>query len=254
MSTSNTTEPTPDSRVRASGRPVLGVVVVLVVALLVTTWLLGHRTPGAQATISVSGSATVTGHPDTMNFQLGVHTVSPSSNKALDTNNVKIQALINSLLRDGIKRVDIQTSGLNVSQNYNPNGSPNGFAVDDTLNVTSHDLSTAGATIDRAVHVAGNGVTLNGVTLSISNENALLARARTRAVANARTAADQLAKAAGTHVTGVRSLNDQENPITPIFYGAMKTAPSANGTPSIPIEAGTQSVSVQVNVVFTISN
>jgi len=254
MTSSNTTEPTPDSRVRAAGRPVLVVVILLVVALLVTSWLIGHRSAGAQATISVSGSATVTGHPDTMNFQIGVHTVSPASSSALDANNVKIQALINSLLKDGIKRADIQTSGLNLSQNYSPNGSPSGFAVDNTLNVTSHDLTTTGATIDRAVHAAGNGVTLNGVTLSISDEKALLALARTRAVTHARTAADQLAMAAGTHVTGVRSLSDQENPITPIFYGAMKATASANGAPSVPIEAGTQSVSVQVNVVFTMSN
>lgn len=227
------------------------VILLLVVGLLAASWLIGHRGSGAPATISVSGSATVTGHPDTMNFQIGVHTVAPASSNALDTNSAKIQALITSLLKDGIKRADIQTSGLNLYQNYTPNGSPSGFAVDNTLNVTSHDLTTAGATIDRAVHAAGNGVTLSGVTLSISDERALLALARARAVTHARAAADQLAKAAGTHVTGVKSLNDQENPITPISFGAMK---SAAGAPSVPIEAGTQSVNVQVNVVFTMSN
>ena len=226
-------------------------IVIVVVAALVGAWAIGHSRPSARSTISVSGSASVQGTPDTINFQIGVHTQNAAA-AALTSNNQKVAALIKALERGGVKKRDIQTSNLNLYQNFSNNGTPDGYSVDNSLSVTSHDLNRAGTTIDQAIRAVGNGATLSGVTLSISDQNALLAKARAKAVANARTTADQLAKAAGTSVTGVVSLTDQENQPSPIIYNSFKGV-ATTAAPSVPIQAGTQSIDVQVSVVYTLA-
>jgi uncharacterized protein YggE len=226
-------------------------VALLVIIALVATWALAHQRSTPRSTISVSGSATVQGKPDTINFQIGVHTQSDTASVALSSNNLKAQALINALESHGVKKSDIQTSNLNLNQTYANNGTPNGYAVDNSLNVTMHNISGAGTTIDGAIRSVGNGATLSGVTLSISNQKALLATARARAVLEARRAADQLASAAKTHVVGLVSLVDQENQPSPLPFNSFKTA---TNPASVPVEAGSQAITVQVSVVYAIAN
>ena len=222
---------------------------VLVVGVLV--W--NHPRQSSRSTISVNGTATVQGKPDTANFQMAIHTTALSAAAALSANNVKMQALLAALKAGGVASKDVQTSGLNVYQNFNNNNQPTGYGVDDSVSVTIHGLSQAGSIIDRAVRAGGNGVSVNGVTLSISNQSSLLKDARTQAVQDARRTADQLASAAGSRVTGVVTIVDQENqPTPPIMYNSFKTATVAGAT-STPISAGSQSVSVQVAVVYQIA-
>ena len=227
-------------------------IALVIVAALVGAWAVGHHRPTARSTISVTGSAMVQGTPDTINFQIGVHTQNPAAAAALSSNNQKVAALIKALINAGVKKRDIQTSNLSLYQNYTSNGVANGYAVDNSLSVTMHNIPRAGVTIDHAIRAVGNGATLNGVTLSITNQNALLVKARTRAVANARATADQLAKAAGTKVTSVVSLVDQENQSPPVVFNGFKGVASTP-TSSVPIQAGSQSISVQVSVVFNLA-
>ena len=241
---------------RALRRPLqLGqtLIAIAVVGALIGAWAIGHQRSSARSTISVTGSATVRGTPDTINFQIGVHTQNSAAALALSSNNQKVSALIKALESGGVKKRDIQTSNLNLYQNFNNNGSANGYAVDNSLSVTMHNISGAGVTIDQAIRAVGNGATLSGVTLSITNQNALLEKARTRAVSNARSTANQLARAAGTHVTSVISLVDQENQTPPVVFNSFKGV-AGIAAPSVPVEAGSQTINVQVSVVFSLAS
>ena len=261
MTSENTEHHTDATRGAAPGSRTMGrplnvgqvLIAVVIVAALVGAWAIGHQRPATRSTISVSGTATVKGTPDTIDFQIGVHTENPTAALALSSNNQKVAALIRALLSGGVKKRDIQTSNLNLYQNYTNNGVANGYAVDNSLRVTMHNIPGAGNTIDRAIRAVGNGATLSGVTLSITDQNALLAKARERAVLNARTTANQLANAAGTHVTSVVSLVDQENQTPPITFNSFKGVAST-ASPSVPIEAGSQSITVQVSVVYSLAN
>jgi len=64
------------------------------------------------------------------------------------------------------------------------------------VNVTMHKVRRAGAAIDAAAKAVGNGVQLNGVSFTITNDSSLLRAARIRAMDNARLAAGQLARPA----------------------------------------------------------
>jgi uncharacterized protein YggE len=226
---------------------------VVIAAIAFVGESLGHNHSSSGATISVTGSGTVNGEPNTMSFQIGVQTVAASAKAALNENNVKMKALEASLLKNGVTKKNLQTNGLNVYQNTNNNNVVTGYTVQDNLNVTTHNLAKAGTLLSAAANSVGNDVQLSGVTFSISNQSAVLAKARAAAMRNAHTEATQIAKGGGTTVGHIVRVTDEENTgstgiVLPFAEAAAKTAAS------VPIESGSQSVNVQVEVVYSLAN
>jgi hypothetical protein len=213
-----------------------------------------NNTKGASpATISVTGTATVKGTPDTVSFQIGMETVNANAATALSMNNGRVKALEAALMKHGVTKKEMQTSGLDIQANTNNAGQVTGFTVDDDLTVTMHDLAKAGSAIEAAARAGGNGVELNGITFSISNDSKLLAQARANAMRNAHTEASNIAAAGGTRLTGILKVTDQENQSSvlpsPVTFGAAATA-----VHSVPLQAGSESLSVQVSVVYSLAN
>ena len=125
----DTTEETPhahrDARSRRySARMIfLPVFAIVIAAIAFTGVVLGRNNErGRAATITVTGSGTVTGTPNTVSFQIGVSTTAASANAALAENNQKTAALEATLLKNGITKKDLQTSGLNIYDNTNAMG------------------------------------------------------------------------------------------------------------------------------------
>ncbi|HEY5110793.1 MAG TPA: SIMPL domain-containing protein [Acidimicrobiales bacterium] len=228
---------------------------IVVAAIAFTGESLGRHHAAGAATITVTGSGTVSGAPNTMSFQIGVQTVASSAKGALDTNNYRVSALEKSLLKNGVTKKNMQTSGLNIYQNTNNYGTVTGYTVTDTLNVSTHNLKKAGAALDAAAHAVGNGIQLSGVTFSISNQSKLLAAARARAVKNAHTEAVQIAKGGGTTVESIVKIVDQENAgSTGVIYPSGAFASASALKSSVPIQAGKQSVNVTVTVIYSLSS
>ena len=226
---------------------------VLVVVAIIAGVQIGRSPGAAAATISVSGTGTVKGTPDTASFSIGVHTTDGSAKAAMEVNNQKVAALIAALKRNGVTAKEMQTSGLNIYQNTNNYGVVTGFSVDNTRNVTMHNMKRVGSAIDAAATAVGNGIQLNGITFSISNQSKLLQAARVKAMQNARLAAGQLASAGRTHVTSLVRVTDQENYNPPVYYG-FATAMSGEAKASVSLQAGTESVTVRVSVVFAMAS
>jgi uncharacterized protein YggE len=91
------------------------------------------------------------------------------------------------------------------------------------------------------------------VTFSISNQSKYLASARARAIQNAHTEASQIAKGGGTTVGSIVKVTDQENTgSTGIVHPFAQFASGA--AKSVPVQAGSQSISVQVEVVYSLSS
>ena len=242
----------PTSRRRSTGGVVvLAAVVAAGVALAGVA--LGHSQSSSKATISVIGSGTVQGTPDTMSFQIGVQNVAQSASSALTENNARVGALEKTLIAHGVAKKDLQTSGLNIYQNTNNAGVVTGFSAVDDLNVTLHQLKNAGAVIDAAANVAGNGVQLYGVSFSISNNSKLLAAARAKAMHNAYNAASQVARGGNTSLGSIVRITDQENATPPPVYYPFAAANAAKSS-GVPIQAGSQSINVQVTVVYALNS
>ncbi len=201
--------------------------------------------PGAQVT--VTGSATVQGVPNTVSFEIGVHTTARSATAALRINDSKVNKLEASLRAHGVTKAEMQTSQLDIYANTGKHGAITSFSADNDLAVTMGDVAKAGAALDAASRVVGNDVNLNGISFSISNTSSLLATAREQAMRNARAAASQLAAAAGVTLGPVVRITDQSSS-PPIYFASPLSL--ARATASVPLQAGTQTISDQVSVVY----
>jgi len=195
----------------------------------------------SPATITVTGTGEVEGTPDTAIFDIGVTTTARTAVEA------QVATLEQSLEQNGVLLKNMQTSSLNLSANTNSKGKVKNFTADDELTVTMTNLANLGAAIDAAVTATGNGVTLDGISFSISNQSALLAAARAQAMQAAHTEATQVAAGGGLVLGPIVSITDQENAGQYVYYN--QSAPVASGA-AVPVQPGQQQISVQVTVVY----
>jgi uncharacterized protein len=202
----------------------------------------------------VMGHGKVVGTPDVMTISLGVQTHGESAQEALADNNTHAQNLVNVVKERGVAAKDIQTSELSVYPTFDSKtGKITGFSAQDTVTAKLRNIKDAGPLIDAVTFAVGDAVRLNGISFSIDDTNALVAKARTDAVKKAMAQARQLADGADVRLGDVRSI-DETNP-QPID-GRLNYAAGDAGLQravSAPIEAGSQDVTLDVKVVVEIA-
>lgn len=210
-------------------------------------------TPIAGRTITVSGHGIVTAKPDTASVWLGVSVSDDRANDALDGANQQAKALIDTLTGLGIEEADITTTGVSLSPRYDHDRVPPrivGYDASNDLTVTIRDLSTAGHVIDAAAEAVGDSVRLGGISFSIDDTSAIIGRARAAAMADAATRASQYAVAGGVDVgTIVQISENQVSTPWPIPYALNDRAAGAESAP-VPLQPGTQDLTVDVTVVY----
>jgi uncharacterized protein YggE len=201
--------------------------------------------------ITVTGTGTVNGTPNQLTLSIGVQVSAGSVGAALQEANQAVTRVTDALKARGVAQADIQTSGLYITPNFRDNSSiPVGYGVGEYLTATLRQVSAAGGQIDAAVQAGGNSVTVDGISLNLTDTSRLLAHARAAAVADARHKAAQYASAIGQPLGAVVSITDQAQaqPYPP-FGAASGAAPRAS---SVPISPGTQQLSVSITVVYAI--
>lgn len=231
-------------------------------ALLVGAFSLGasrSNGPAAQAAtltsaqpgpgrITVTGVGTVTGTPNQLILSMSVHVNGGTVSSALGQANQVVRRVTAALRQRGVAAADIQTSGLNISPNYQGNSQvPVSYGVNESLTATLDKLSVAGSQIEAAVHAGGNAVTVDDVSLNLTDTGSLLAAARASAVKDAKAKASQFARALGEQLGPVISITP-DDVTTPVYFGAEATSTKAG---AVPISPGRQQVSVSITVVYT---
>lgn len=206
----------------------------------------------AGARITVTGNGIVSGTPNQLTLDMGVQVNGASVDSALQQANQAASQVISALRGQGVAASDIQTSGLYIQPNYGSNSqTPTGYGASESLTATLNNISAAGAQIQAAVHAGGNAVTVDGVSLNLTDTSGLLASARVRAVADARAKAAQYAQALGQPLGPVVSISDQtQAPSAPVPFAANSAAGKAS---SVPINPGSQQLTVSVTVVFALA-
>lgn len=204
------------------------------------------------STITTYGVGTVNGQPDTLTITVDVSTTALHAGEALQQNNVLTTAVQTALEHDGVAPTDLQTANLSVQQAY---PTSQGYQVDDQVSATITDLARAGTIIDDALAAAGDAGRLDSATLSMSDTNPLLGTARQEAVNSARVDAQELAAAAGERLGPLVSLTDEtQQPNTTEPFGTNAGAASPSAAAPIPIQPGTQQLSVDVTAVWAVSS
>lgn len=205
--------------------------------------------------ITVGGRADVAGTPDTLRLDLSVVATGTSVSLALASANRSADAVQKSLLANGVAKKDLQTSGLNIAPDYDysTSGTPRlkGYQVSESVSAKLRNLGRAGDAIGKAVSAGGNAVRVNGISLDLEDTGALVSAARDKAFADAKAKAAQYAKAAGRALGDVVSIAEDVSTSSPIpmQYGALARASFDKS--SVPIQPGSQNVSVSVTVVFS---
>jgi len=210
---------------------------------------LTSATPDAR--ITVTGTGLVTGTPNQLTLDLGVQVTGASVDSALRQANQATDQVTAALRANGVAPADIQTSDLSIQPDYAPNSpTPDGYAVSESLTATLVRIAAAGAQIQAATQAGGNAVTVDDISLNLTDTSGLLATARARAIGDARAKAAQYARALGQPLGPVVSISDQTQDPAP--YVPM-TASAAAGKASVPISPGSEQLSVSVTVVYALT-
>ncbi|HET9255661.1 MAG TPA: SIMPL domain-containing protein [Pseudonocardiaceae bacterium] len=235
--------------------PGRSIVAVLALGALTLSGCSSHAEPVAAGAgpasppgITTRGLGTVTMTPDTVTVVLGVQTRGSSAKDALDVNTAKAAALINVLKARGVAAADLQTSQLSVNPVTEPTtGRITGYEVTNQVTAKLRDIGAAGGLIDAAGEAAGDAVRVQQLSFSVGDDGAARAQARADAMRQAQAHARQLADAAGVRLGPARSITEvaANPPIGTTGDRAQVNAP-------VPIEPGTQQLTVTVEAVYAI--
>jgi len=204
-----------------------------------------------RRTITVSATGLVQGTPDVLEMSMGVDTRSRSAAEALAHNSALAHKVIQALRDAGVSGDDIQTSDLSIEPVYDDNGNNViAYSVTNLVDAKIHDLDKAGPVIDAATKIAGDEVVVYGVSFSFDDNSSLVSQARSDAVKRARAQAAELARAAGVQLGDLVSMSEDSEPQGPVVNAAPKAASGSDA--SVPVEPGSESLSVDVTLVFEI--
>lgn len=217
------------------------------------------QTPGEPALISISGTGSVNAVPDIAHVTSGVVSEAKTARDALGANNADMARVIETLKAAGIEARDIATAGFNISpvySSYRPKPGEEarpprvvGYRVSNAVNVRIRDLDKVGPVLDQLVSDGAN--TVDGIRFAIDDDAALLDEARKAAVADAMRKAKILTEAAGVRLGRIVSIGENQFSRPPQPMLRMARAEAAMDA-AVPVEAGEQTLRVEVSITWEI--
>lgn len=224
--------------------------IILVLAMMLPCIALAETVAVAEnATITVTGSASVTLKADYARISVGVSSKAATVEQAANENNAAIYAVIDALKEAGVAEEDIATSNYSVYAEYDyasfGGQKLTGYNVTNQLTVIIRDMAHIGATLDKATAAGANNI-YNIEFLSTKADEAQ-DEATVYAVQDAMRRAKLLASAAGLNLGGIKSISD-----TVASYGIVTRSYASKldavaGNSILPDDT---SVSASVTIVF----
>jgi uncharacterized protein YggE len=209
--------------------------------------------PAQAATVTTSqqmapylrftGTGTVRVKPDTASISFTTSGENSDKSAAVNQASTDMRRVITAMQRHGVKRGDLQ-SNMDVYRDT----SRGVYDASEYLQVTVRHIADAGKVVAAGLNAGADSS--SGPSFSLSDQNAGYAAALREAVTNARAHAEAAALLVGAHVTGVISVDDSSTPVGQPFYGQGFAATDALAAP-VPVEHGSQQVSVSVTATFS---
>ncbi len=213
--------------------------------------------PATGPLLSMSVTESVESAPDMATINTGVQTRALAARDAMAQNATQMDKLIAALVKGGIDRKDIQTSGINLSPQYDYSNRPDGqsqgprfigYEASNQLTVTVRKLDKAGELIDAMVTAGATNI--NGPSFGIMDTAKLLDAARTKAIKTAQDRANLYAQATGYRTAKLIVIAEGGGfqPPMPIMMSAR--AMDSAAAPQTKIEPGQVSSSISLNVQY----
>ncbi len=220
----------------------------------------------ATNTISVSGMGEVFAVPDRATFSVTVQEEAKDVATAQGAATKKSNDIIAYLKAQNVDEKDIKTIDYSVNPQYDytsgacqPGGvcrpgtqTLRGYQVTQTLEVKVRDTKKAG---DLLSGVGGKGASqVSGLSFTTDDPDALQAEARSKAIADAKTKADELAKELGVKIVRIVGFSEDGGG-RPIYYAKTMSAgmgamDSAAPVPELPV--GQNKITSNVSVTYEI--
>ena len=202
-----------------------------------------------KRTMTVTGTGSASATPDTVTLTLGVETRRETAERAYSDAGAAATAVAAALRSEGVLEADLRTSGLNLRADSvwaeGQGQKVTGYVATATLHVGLRSPSSAPAVIASAVAAGGDAIRINGLEQGFADASGLIASAQEAAWSDALAKAQRYARLAGAELGGVISVSEQAPAGAPVPVGGLVRAYAAE---TLPVEAGTSSVSASVRV------
>ncbi len=235
-------------------------IVIFFIALFAYTKLAGpipftvtSVTTAKTDTFSVTGEGKVSVPPDIALVNAGVQAQGNTVKIAQDLLNKNINAVSAAVKDAGVNAKDIQTSGYTIypMYDYRAEGQKiTGYQASSNLTIKVRAIDNANAVIDAAAGAGANQI--SGISFDVDDKTKAQNEAREKAVAQARSKAENAARIAGFSLGKIINYSENFGDI-PRPIPMMAKADMA-GSPEVPtqIETGTNEIAVTVTLSYQI--
>lgn len=200
-------------------------------------------------TVTASGNGHAYAAPDEATMNFGVTRRNSDAKKALSQASDAAEKITAAIAKKGVDKKDVQTSNVSVYPQQTEQGGKlvvTGYEASIQVTVKVREIGDLGSIIS-AANDAGSD-TISGPSFTVAEDSPYRDEAIAEAVADARTAAEAMAKAADKSVGEVLNISSS-NVNVPIFARDEAYA-GARGAKSVPIETGQLEITADVTVVF----
>lgn len=220
-----------------------------------------HHEDYKHGTITVTGNASDSYPPDTVEIVLAVETTERTVAEATRKNNISSEKVVTTLKKllkqDEGDTIKTSSYSLQPVYEYDEHARKNrftGYRVTNQVTLRSKQIDNAGTFIDTATQQGANRV--DTINFILSSDREYCARLIREATEKARANADLVAQTLGTKIIGVRDVSPScggEMP-RPMYRYSMAREEAAADAASAPVEAGTLILRASVSAVFYIDN
>lgn len=227
---------------------------IIAVAILFFSTIHAEETHDHLPKLNVTGQATIYKPADQLRMAIGVVSQDKDAQIALQSNNNKMHAVIESLQKNGLKKNEYETAHFSIAPTYSkpPKNPPpdwqatiNGYEVKNTINIKTVQMNLAPLLIDEASQAGASSI--DSIYFDLSDPQTYQEEAIHKAAAHAISDAESLAKATGIRL--VRVLNVSLNNDHPVPMPRMMLAASNVSTP---IESGDVEIKARVDLTYEI--
>jgi hypothetical protein len=222
---------------------------LILLTLVITTMTSFAQQKQLQPTVSVSGEGVVHVEPDQAIIRVQVEHTGSNVKGIKQQNDEVIDAVIKFVRTLKIDKKDIVTERINLNKNYNYNTKKYNYVASQALKIKLKDLKKYEALMEGLMTSGINRI--NGVHFESSKIEELKAKARIKAIQNAKTKAEAYANALGQRIGKAIVISESSfsaQPPTPIYRTMAVEMKSDNSMETIAV--GEMSVKAHINVVF----
>ena len=208
-----------------------------------------------QEGIWVTGEGEVSVTPDIANLRLGIEAQAETVNEALTQATEAMNKVMDALTDNGVAEKDIQTQYFNIRKITRWDRDKEeevviGYRVTNIVTAKIRDIDKAGSIIDAVVKAGGDLTRVDSISFSVDDPTAYHEEARAKAIADAKSKAEQLAELAGVTLGKPTYISEGgiQMPTPRVMVEEMVQKAAA----PTPITPGEMEISLTVQIVYAI--